>query len=95
MNVAIALIVACRATLSIVRSICARRATATAALTIPQTEARNACSKLNAAKTFPRAHYEKAGEPRPCKLFSSGASKPTGPQITVCVEDAELQAAHR
>ena len=51
MNVAIALIVACRAALSIVRSICARRATATAPLTIPQTEARNACSKLNAAST--------------------------------------------
>jgi hypothetical protein len=51
MNVAIALIVACRAALSIVRSICARRATATAPLTIPQTEARNhADVRVDAAK---------------------------------------------
>jgi len=49
MNVAMALIVACRPALTIVRSICAITATATAALTIPQTEARSACSKLNAA----------------------------------------------
>jgi len=95
MNVAIALIVACRAALSIVRSICASRATATAALTVPQTDARNACSKLNAAKTFPRAHYEKAGEPRSSEFFSSRPNKPTGAQITECVEDAELEAPHR
>jgi hypothetical protein len=46
-------------------------------------------------KNVSACHYEKAGEPRPCELFSSGASKPTGPQITECVEDAELQASHR
>src|SRR6478736_2982620 len=46
MNVAIALIVACREALSIVRPICARRETPTAALTIPQTEARNACRRM-------------------------------------------------
>jgi hypothetical protein len=40
-------------------------------------------------------HYEKAGEPRSCELFSSGASKPTGPQITKYVENAELQTSHR
>jgi hypothetical protein len=46
MNVAIALIVACREALSMVRSICARRETATAALTIPQTEARRLLHRL-------------------------------------------------
>jgi len=43
MNVASALIVACRETLSVVRSICASSATVTAAPTIPQTVARSAC----------------------------------------------------
>jgi tripartite tricarboxylate transporter family receptor len=39
-------------------------------------------------------HYEKAGEPRPSKLFSSGASKPTRAQIIQRIEDAELEASH-
>jgi hypothetical protein len=72
MNVAIALIVACRAALSIVRSICARRATPTAALTIPQTEARNACSKLNAARTFPRAITRKQASQAPPNFSAAG-----------------------
>jgi hypothetical protein len=55
MNVAKALIVAWRATELVVRSICASRATLTAAPTIPQTEARRACSRLNAAAKSPRA----------------------------------------
>jgi hypothetical protein len=46
-------------------------------------------------KNVSACHYEKAGEPRPCELFSSGASKPPGPQISECVEEAELQASHR
>ena len=71
-NVAIALIVACRAALSIVRSICARRATATAALTMPQTEARNACSKLNAARTFPRAITRKQASQAPPNFSAAG-----------------------
>jgi hypothetical protein len=76
MNVAIALIVACRAALSIVRSICARRATATAPLTIPQTEARNACSKLNAAKTFPRAITRKQASHAPANFSATGRASP-------------------
>jgi hypothetical protein len=40
-------------------------------------------------------HYEKTGEPRPSKLFSSGASKPTRAQIIERIEDAKLQASHR
>jgi hypothetical protein len=40
-------------------------------------------------------HYEKAGEPRPCKLFGSGAGKPARAQIIKCIEDAELEASHR
>src|SRR6476659_3718008 len=76
-NVAIALIVACRAALSIVRSICARRATATAALTIPQTEARNACSKLNAARTLPRATTRKQASHAPPNFSAAGrANRP-------------------
>src|SRR5215467_8594668 len=71
-NVAIALIVACRAALSIVRSICARRATATTALTMPQTEARNACSKLNAARTFPRAITRKQASQAPPNFSAAG-----------------------
>src|SRR6516164_8410930 len=71
-NVAIALIVACRTALSIVRSICARRATATAALTMPQTEARNACSKLNAARTFPRAITRKQASQAPPNFSAAG-----------------------
>jgi len=71
-NVAIALIVACRAALSIVRSICARRATATVALTMPQTEARNACSKLNAARTFPRAITRKQASQAPPNFSAAG-----------------------
>ena len=76
MNVAIALIVACREALSIVRSICARRETATAALTIPQTEARNACSKLNAAKTFPRAITRKQASHAPPNFSAAGRANP-------------------
>src|SRR5207253_9630885 len=76
MNVAIALIVACRAALSIVLSICARRATATAALTIRQTEARNACSKLNAAKTFPRAITRKQASHAPPNFSAAGRANP-------------------
>src|SRR6266576_6937181 len=76
MNVAIALIVACREALSIVRSICARRETATAALTIPQTEARNACSKLNAAKTFPRAITRKQASHAPPNFSAAGRTNP-------------------
>jgi hypothetical protein len=55
MNVAMALMSPAERRLSMVRSICASRATATAALTVPQTDARNACSKLNVARTSPRA----------------------------------------
>jgi hypothetical protein len=40
-------------------------------------------------------HYEKAGEPRPSELFSSGASKRTRAQIIERIADAELQASHR
>jgi len=40
-------------------------------------------------------HYEKAGEPCPSKLFSSGASKPTCAQIIERIEDTELEASHR
>jgi hypothetical protein len=39
-------------------------------------------------------HYEKAGEPRPSELFSSGASKPACAQIIESIEDAELKASH-
>jgi hypothetical protein len=45
-NVATALMVACRLTLSVVRSICTSRPTVTAALTMPQIEARLACGAL-------------------------------------------------
>jgi hypothetical protein len=76
MNVAIALIVAWREALSIVRSICARRETATAALTIPQTKARNACSKLNAAKTFPRAITRKQASHAPPNFSAAGRANP-------------------
>jgi hypothetical protein len=40
-------------------------------------------------------HYKKTGEPRPSKLFSSGAGKPTRAQIIECIENAELEASHR
>ena len=40
-------------------------------------------------------HHEKAGEPRPSKLFSSGASKPSRAQFNESIEDAELKASHR
>jgi hypothetical protein len=40
-------------------------------------------------------HYEKAGEPRPSKLFSGGARKPSCTQIIESIEDAELKASHR
>jgi hypothetical protein len=94
MNVATALIVACRVMLSVVRSICARRATVTAAPTIPQTEARSACSKLERGENVAARHHKKAGKPRPCELFSSRAGKAARAQIVVC-EDTELGAWHR
>jgi hypothetical protein len=59
-----------------VRSICARRETATAALTIPQTEARNAWSKLNAAKTFPRAITRKQASHAPANFSAAGRANP-------------------
>ena len=40
-------------------------------------------------------HHEKAGEPRPSKLFSGGARKPSCTQIIESIEDAELKASHR
>ena len=79
-KVAIELIVTCRASELVVRSICASRATATAAPTVPQTEARSACSKLNARKTSKRVS-EKAGKPKPGKFFGSRADKPARTQI--------------
>ena len=76
MNVATALIVACRVMLSVVRSICARRATVTAAPTIPQTEARSACSKLNAAKMLPRAITRKQASHAPANFSAAGRARP-------------------
>jgi hypothetical protein len=46
-------------------------------------------------KNISACHYEKTGEPRPCELFRSGASKPARPHIIECIEDAELEASHR
>src|SRR5262249_52156548 len=76
MKVAIALIVACRATLSTVRSICASRPTATAAPTIPQLDARSAGSKLNAARTLPRAITRKQASQAPANFSAAGRARP-------------------
>ena len=93
MNVAKALIVAWRATELVVRSICASRATLTAAPTIPQTEARRACSRLNAARKSLHVITEKAGEPSSYEFFSSRADKPTRAQTVRC-EDTGLEVWH-
>jgi hypothetical protein len=76
MNVAMALIVADRKTLSVVRSICTRRATVTAAPTMPQTDARRACSKLNAASTLPRAITRKQASQAPANFSAAGRTRP-------------------
>jgi hypothetical protein len=89
----IALIVACRAALSIVRSICARRATATTDNAANRGE--ECVLETERSENISARHYEKAGEPSSSELFSSGASKPTRPQIIKCIEDAELEASHR
>ena len=76
MNVATALIVACRATLSVVRSICTRRATVTSAPTMPHTEASCACSSVKAAKMLPRAITRKQASQAPANFSAAGRARP-------------------
>jgi hypothetical protein len=76
MNVAIELIVTCRAAELVVRSICARRATATAAPTVPQTEARITCSKLRARRTSDRVITRKQASQAPANFSAAGRTSP-------------------
>ena len=75
-NVAIELIVTCRATELVVRSICARRATATTAPTVPQTEARSTCSKLSARRTSERVITKKQASQAPANFSTAGRTSP-------------------
>jgi hypothetical protein len=64
------------ATELVVRSICANRATLTAAPTIPQTEARRACSRLNAAAKSPRAITRKQASQAPTNFSAAVRTSP-------------------
>jgi len=74
MKVTIALIVTCRVTLSVVRSICVIRATATTAPTTPQTAAMRTCSKLNAEP--PRAITRKQASQAPANFSAAARARP-------------------
>ena len=74
MKVTIALIVTCRVTLSVVRSICIIRATATTEPTTPQTAAMRTCSKLNADP--PRAITRKQASQAPANFSAAGRARP-------------------
>jgi hypothetical protein len=76
MNVAKALIVTCRASELVLRSICTRRATLTAAPMVPQIEARRACSKLKAAAKSPRAITKKHASHDPANFSAATRTSP-------------------
>jgi hypothetical protein len=76
MNVAKALIVTCRASELVLRSICTRRTTLTAAPMAPQIEARRACSKLNAAAKSPRAITRKHASHDPANFSAAMRTSP-------------------
>jgi len=75
-NVAIELIVTCRTTELVVRSICASRATATNAPIVPQTEARSTWSKLNARRTSERVITRKQASQAPANFSAAGRNSP-------------------
>jgi hypothetical protein len=79
-NVAIELIVTCRASELVVRSICARRATATTAPTVPHIEARSTCSRLNARKTSERVITRKQASQAPANFSAAGRTSPLAPR---------------
>ena len=89
MKVAMALIVACRPALSIVRSICAITANN------PANRGEECMLETERSENISARHYEKTGKPCPSELFSRWASKPIRAQMIKCVEDAELEASHR
>src|SRR5262249_20969444 len=67
---------ACREMLSVVRSICTSRATVITAPTVPQIDARRACSKVNAANTLPRAITRKQASHAPANFSAAGRMRP-------------------
>ena len=96
-NVATALIVACLATLSVVRSICTSRPTVTAALYVARTGGRvnrfdpradNAAHRgelrvlqREGGEDVAACHHQKAGEPGPRELLGGRAGKAARAQV--------------
>jgi hypothetical protein len=86
MKVAMALIVAWRPTLSVVRSICNRRATVTAAPTTPQNRRETRVLEAERGQNVATGHHEKTGEPGARELLGGRARKAALAQIIECLE---------
>jgi hypothetical protein len=76
MKVAIALIVACRATLSMVRSLQEEKNGNHCAYA-PANRGETHMLQAECAENVAARHHKKAGEPRACELFQRRARKPT------------------